>query len=139
MRRALTEVADVHAHLAPATLRHLLVLFGSMLKHANRMGSPSILPPIDKPKVRIHGRDYRYLRATDEEGPDVFALHATAIYTGMSQGELAVLQLVLFGQQSDPLSRPWIRTLRLSVHGWAAASGSMPAGSSRRPAGGPTV
>ena len=87
--------------LAPATLRHLLVLLGSMLKHANRMGWLPLPPPIDKPKVRIHGRDYCYLRsakevkdflrAADEEGQDVFALYATAVYTGMRQGELAAL------------------------------------------------
>jgi len=90
------------AGLAKQTLRHLLVLLGSMLKHAHRLGWLHTLPPIDKPSVRVNGADFAYLRSAEEvqrflraardEGDDTFALYATAIYTGMRQGELAALR-----------------------------------------------
>lgn len=90
------------AQMAKQTLRHLLVLLGSMLKHAHRLGWLPTLPPIDKPSVRVNSADFAYLRSGDEvkrflraahdEGVDTYTLYATALYTGMRQGELAALR-----------------------------------------------
>jgi integrase len=90
------------AAVSKQTLRHLLVLLGTMLKHAHRLGWLSAVPPIDKPSVRVNALDFSYLRSTDEiqrflraahdEGVDTYTLYATAVYTGMRQGELAALR-----------------------------------------------
>ncbi len=90
------------AGMAPQSLRHLLILLGSMLKHAHRLGWLPLLPPIDKPRVRVNGNDFEYLRTTEEvhrflraakdEGVDAYTLYTTAVYTGMRQGELAALR-----------------------------------------------
>jgi integrase len=90
------------AGMAPQTLRHLLILLGSMLKHAHRLGWLLAVPPIDKPSLRVNAADFAYLRSADEvqrflraahdDGDDTFALYATAVYTGMRQGELAALR-----------------------------------------------
>ncbi len=88
--------------LSPATRRHLLILLGSMLKHAKRMKWIAEVPPIDKPSVRALSADYsylrtgaevqRFLRAAHEEGRDAFLMYATAVFSGMRQGELAALR-----------------------------------------------
>ena len=90
------------AQMAKQTLRHLLVLLGSMLKHAHRLGWLTAVPPIDKPSVRINTCDFSYLRtqqeiqrflgAAHEEGVDTYTMYATAVYTGMRQGEIAALR-----------------------------------------------
>lgn len=89
-------------HLSKQTLRHLLILLGSMLKLARRLGWLLVVPPIDKPSVRINEIDFAYLRTTEEvqrflraakdEGIDTYTLYTTAVYTGMRQGELAALR-----------------------------------------------
>ncbi|MSP93513.1 MAG: site-specific integrase, partial [Myxococcales bacterium] len=89
------------AHYASQTLRHHLNLLGAMLKHAHRLGWVLRVPPIDKPSVRLNSRDYSYLRTPEEvqrflraardEGDDAFTLYATAVFTGLRQGELAAL------------------------------------------------
>lgn len=91
------------AHLAPGTVRHHLNLLGAMLKHARRLGwlRPDQVPAIDRPSIRVNGQDFCYLRSTEEirrflraardEGLDAFTMYATAIYTGLRQGELAAL------------------------------------------------
>ncbi len=90
------------SHLAKQTLRHHLILLGSMLKHAHRLGWLAILPPIDKPRVHAVSLDFshlgsgeeiqRFLRAARAHGDEPFTMYATAIYTGMRQGELAALR-----------------------------------------------
>ena len=89
------------ANCAPQTLRHFLNLLGAMLKHAHRLKWIVTIPPIDRPKVKANGQDYSYLRSAGEvqrflraaraDGNHTFALYATALYTGMRQGELAAL------------------------------------------------
>jgi integrase len=91
------------AHLAKQTLRNILNLLGAMLKHARRLGwlRADQVPTIERPSVRVNGKDFSYLRTTEEvqrflraardEGDDVFTMYATAVYTGMRQGELAAL------------------------------------------------
>lgn len=90
------------AKLSKQTLRHLLILLGSMLKLAHRLGWLLAVPPIDKPSVRVNGQDFSYLRSSEEvqrflraahdDGVDAYTLFATAIYTGLRQGELAALR-----------------------------------------------
>ena len=86
-------------HLKPGTVRHLLTLLSSLLKHAQRLGWLVSMPYFDRPKV---GKtDFSYLRsgeeirrlllAAREDGEDAFMLYLTAIYTGMREGELAAL------------------------------------------------
>jgi integrase len=86
---------------APQTLRHQLNLLGAMLKHAQRLGWLLHVPPVDRPSVRACSRDYsymrtpeevqRFLRAAQDEGPQVFVLYAAAVFSGLRQGELAAL------------------------------------------------
>ena len=90
------------AGLAKQTLRHLLILLGSMLKHAHRLGWLHTLPPVDKPSVRMNAQDFaylrsgeevqRFLRAAKDDGVDTYTLYTTAVYTGLRQGELAALR-----------------------------------------------
>ena len=89
------------AGYAPQTLRHHLNLLGAMLKHAFRLRWILEMPPIDRPSVRTCAKDFaylrtagevkRFLRAARDDGDDAFSLYATALYTGMRQGELAAL------------------------------------------------
>jgi integrase len=72
-----------------------------MLNVALDLGWIERAPRIRKPRVRIFSADYSYLRTDDEvrrflaaargEGENVFALYATAVYTGLRAGELAGL------------------------------------------------
>jgi len=90
------------AHLAKKTVHNLLTLLIAMLNYAHDLGWLLRVPRIKKPRVRIHGKDYQYLRtdaeirrllaATEVEGPMVYALYATAVYTGAREGELAGLR-----------------------------------------------
>jgi integrase len=88
-------------HLDPKTLGNLLTLLGSMLRVAVDLGWLDRVPRIRKPRVRLFTADFSYLRTDDEirrvleaardQGDHVFVLYATAIYTGMREGELAGL------------------------------------------------
>jgi integrase len=81
-----------------------ITLLTSTLHAAMRFTPPwlAAMPKFNKPKVTLFSRDYSYLRTRDEidrflraareEGEHVFALYATAVYTGMRAGELAGLQ-----------------------------------------------
>lgn len=89
------------ASLSPKTLANLLTLLISTLRLAVDLGWLRALPKIRKPKFDVASQDYRYLetradierllRAARSEGEDVFALYATAVFTGMRAGELAGL------------------------------------------------
>jgi DNA invertase Pin-like site-specific DNA recombinase len=88
--------------LDPKTVHNLLTLLISVLNAAVDLGWLAKVPRIKKPKVRMFSADYRYLRtdperdaflrAAREEGEDVFALYATAVFTGMRAGELGGLR-----------------------------------------------
>jgi integrase len=88
-------------HLSTNTVHNVLTLLVSLLKLAHDMGWLLRRPVIRKPKLRLHEQDFRYLRseeeirrflaAAQEEGEGVFALFATAVFTGMRAGELAAL------------------------------------------------
>ena len=87
--------------LSPKTVRNHLTLLGTMLRLAVDLGWLVRSPRIEKPRVRVFSGDYRYLRTEQDlrrllcaaraEGEDVFALYATALFTGMRAGELAGL------------------------------------------------
>jgi integrase len=90
------------AKLSPKTVHNQLTLFISILNAAVDLGWLAKVPRIKKPKVRIFSADYRYLRtiaerdaflrAAHDEGENVYALYATAVFTGMREGELAGLR-----------------------------------------------
>lgn len=90
------------AHLDRKTIANHLTLLVSMLNVAVDLGWLVKAPRIRKPRVPVFTRDYRYLRNDDEvrrlldaaaeEGDLVFALYATAVYTGLREGELAGLE-----------------------------------------------
>ncbi len=91
-------------HLNIKTVHNQLTLLISMLRVAgpDELKWIDRVPRIKKPKVRLFNRDYKYLRTPDEvrrllfaareEGEVIFALYATAVYTGMRAGELAGLR-----------------------------------------------
>jgi integrase len=90
-------------HLEPQTINNILTLLISMLRAAKELGWLPTLPTIKKPKVRLFCQEYRWLRTDEEidsflesaraeEDTNVFAMYATAIYTGMRAGELAGLK-----------------------------------------------
>ena len=88
-------------HLSPKTVSNILTLLGTMLRLARDLEWIDRLPRIDKPKVRSGAEDYswlrsageieRLLRAARDYGEHAFVLYATAVYTGLRQGELAAL------------------------------------------------
>lgn len=89
-------------HLNQKTVHNFLTLIISMLNLAVDHGWLAKTPKIRKPQIRIFASEYRYLR-TDEEierflrsaresSERQYVLYATAIYTGMRQGELAGLK-----------------------------------------------
>ena len=89
------------AHLHPNTLHHILTMLISLLRLAVELDWLRMLPKVKKPSIKLFSKDFNYLRTTDEiarflraaeeEGGLEFVLYATAIYTGMRQGELAGL------------------------------------------------
>jgi integrase len=89
------------AHLDKKTVANHLTLLISMLNLAVDLNWLAKCPKIRKPRIPLFTADYRYLRteeeiqrflaAAREEGENIFALYATAIYTGMREGELAAL------------------------------------------------
>jgi integrase len=88
-------------HLHKKTISNHLTLLGSVLNLAVELGWMTKAPRIRKPKVRLISRDYSYLRSDEEiarflrvareEGLEVHALYATAVYTGLRAGEVAGL------------------------------------------------
>jgi integrase len=89
------------AHLHKNTQHHILTLLVSLFRTAVGLGWLRKAPEVEKPKLKLFSRDFHYLRTSDEilrllrstreEGELEFALYATAVYTGMRQGELAGL------------------------------------------------
>lgn len=96
------QYAVERADLSSKTLANHLTLLVSMLRVAHELGWIERLPKIRKPRTPLFTRDYRYLRTQEEvssflraakaEGELVFALYATAVYTGLRAGELAGLR-----------------------------------------------
>jgi integrase len=90
------------SHLNRKTVANHLTLLGSMLRLAVDLGWMPRAPRIRKPKVRLIGQDYsylrteaeiaRFLRSAEEEGPVVAMLYESATFTGLRAGELAGLQ-----------------------------------------------
>lgn len=88
-------------HLNPKTVSNILTLLITMLNLAVDLKWLASAPNIKKPRVRLFSEDFCYLRDDSEirrflnsariEGEVEFALYATAIYTGMREGELAGL------------------------------------------------
>lgn len=82
--------------LKPNTIRNILACLSAILHYAMEMDFLFRLPKIKKPKPERP--EYNYLRSESdrraflnearEKGPEVYALFATAIYTGMRAGEL---------------------------------------------------
>ena len=88
------------ADLAPATVGNILALLSAVLHYAHELDMLPRLPKIRKPKVIVAEFSYlktqsqirAFLSAAKEEGPMVFALYATALYSGMRAGELFGLE-----------------------------------------------
>lgn len=89
--------------LDPKTVNNHLTLLRTMLNVAVDLGWLHMVPRFKKPRVRLFSEDFAYLRTSDEilrflrlarerEGEMVFALFATAVFTGMRAGELAGLR-----------------------------------------------
>lgn len=86
----------------PKTVHNILTLLVAMLNYAVDLGWLAKPPRVRKPKIVLNPHEFRYLRTENEirrflraarhEGEDVFALYATAVYTGMRAGELAGLK-----------------------------------------------
>lgn len=89
------------AALNPKTLANHLTLLKSMFNVAVDLGWLGRAPKIKKPRIAMFSTDFRYLRTTEEidrflhaasdEGEMVFALYATAVFTGLRAGELGGL------------------------------------------------
>ena len=89
-------------HLSDKSKANVLTFLISLLYLARDLGWLDKVFKIQKPRIRINAKDLRYLKSTEEvsrlldaamvEGWPVYALYATAIYTGMRAGELAGLR-----------------------------------------------
>ena len=96
------EYRAARRHLKPKTINLHLTLLISMLNVAVELEWIASRPRIRKPKVQLFPTDFRYLvnsaevrrflSAAREIDEDVFALYATAVYTGLRAGELAGLR-----------------------------------------------
>ena len=96
-----SEFIDSRDHLNEKTINNHLTLLIAMLNEAKERGWLVMVPRIRKFKIALFSREYSWLRTQDEitrfliaardEGELVFMLYATAIFTGMRQGELAAL------------------------------------------------
>lgn len=94
-------IGSRHA-LTKKTIHNHLTLLIAMLNYAHDIGWLARMPRIKKPRIRMHGADYAYLRtdaeirrflaAAEDEGPALYAIYATAVYTGARAGELAGLR-----------------------------------------------
>ena len=92
----------LQAHLDKKTLSNHLTLLITMLNMAVDLCWLMRVPRIRKPKVRLFEKDFRFLRteeeiarflrAAREEGELSFSLYATAVDTGMREGEIAGLR-----------------------------------------------
>lgn len=90
------------AHLHRNTLHHILTFLISLFRQAVDLGWVRAQPKIQKPRIKLFSKDFSYLRSREEiarflraardVGELEFVLYATAIYTGMRQGELAGLR-----------------------------------------------
>jgi len=90
------------ADLSSKTVANHLTLMVSLLRLAHELGWIVRVPSIRKPRTPLFTRDFRYLRTEEEvarflraardEGDFVFALYATAVYTGLRAGKLAGLR-----------------------------------------------
>lgn len=93
---------DSRGHLDQKTVNNHLTLLIAMLNDARERGWLITFPRIRKFKIALFSKDYSWLRTRDEvtrflvaareEGKLVFMLYATAVYTGMREGELAALR-----------------------------------------------
>lgn len=83
------------------TLHNILTKLITLLALAVELNWLLKAPKIKKPKIRLFSQDYDYLKTKDEiarflsaalaEGPLVFILYLTAVFTGLREGELAAL------------------------------------------------
>ena len=92
------------AGLSPKTVANHVTLLGTMLRMATTFKVPWIVavPKLNKPKVALFSRDYRWLRGPDEirrfldaaqaEDEQTRVFYAAAVYTGLRAGELAALE-----------------------------------------------
>lgn len=88
------------SHLSPKTVNNQLTLLKAILNQAIELGWLRSVQNIKK--LRIKNYDFRYLKTKEEirrfldaaklEGPLAYALYATALLTGMRQGEIAGLK-----------------------------------------------
>ena len=100
------------SRLSVKTAHNILTLLVAMLNYAVDLGWLATAPRIRKPKVvhnphddrllRTKGEIRRFLRTAREEGDAVFAMYATALYTGMRAGELAGLKWSCVSQARFP-------------------------------------
>ena len=81
--------------LKPKTINNILTLLNSILVYATEMDFIYRKPKVKKTKLVTLSYQYlsegeikAFLRAAKERGPDVHALFATAVFTGMRAGEL---------------------------------------------------
>ncbi|MFT3912570.1 MAG: site-specific integrase [Anaeromyxobacteraceae bacterium] len=96
------EFSATKTHLHKNTLHHVLTLLISLLHLAVELDWLRKLPKIKKPSIKLFTKDFhylrngseliRFLRAAHDEGDLAFALYATAVFTGLRQGELAALR-----------------------------------------------
>ena len=87
------------AHLSRKTVANHLTLLGAIFNLARDLGCLPNPPRLRKPRVRVFAADFSFLRSADEirrfltaarsEGDEVFAIYATAVFTGLRAGELA--------------------------------------------------
>jgi integrase len=99
---AVERFVATRAGLSPKTVANHLTLLVAMLNFARDLGWVERVPRIRKPRVRVHGTDFVYLRtdldvrrfldAARAESEAVFAMYVTAVYTGARAGELAGLK-----------------------------------------------
>lgn len=93
--------------ITPCTINHHVGVIRSVLRYAWKAGLIDRVPEIamfgsgdgvhvkpseDFKYLRTEGEIRRFLTSAKKEGERVFALYATAVYTGMRQGELAGLR-----------------------------------------------
>lgn len=89
-------------HLSKKTVSNILTLLISMLNAAVQEGWLRTYPKIKKPRTSIFSKDFSYLKNNEEvhrflaaakaESNIVYTMYATAVYTGMRQGEIASLR-----------------------------------------------